>query len=83
MPAPRTFFKEYQSRAKAEGVDPLGYYLGGWGYAYIQILGDAIKGAKSINDDKIAAYLRKHTFNTVMGDDQVRQEGRMGARAGC
>ena len=27
------FFKEYQERAKAAGVDPLGYYLGGWGYA--------------------------------------------------
>ena len=36
--------------AKAEGVDPLGYYLGGWGYAYIQLLGDAIKGANSLKD---------------------------------
>src|SRR5471030_3198482 len=33
------FFKTYQERAKAEGVDPLGYYLGGWGYAYFQVLG--------------------------------------------
>ena len=38
------FFKKYQDRAKAEGVDPLGYYLGGWGYAYIQVLGDAVQG---------------------------------------
>ncbi len=29
------FFKEYQEKAKAAGVDPLGYYLGGWGYAHI------------------------------------------------
>ncbi len=69
------FFKEYQSRAKAEGVDPLGYYLGGWGYAYIQILGDAVKGAKSIEDDKIAAYLRTHTFNTVMGPIKFGAKG--------
>src|SRR6202051_1681007 len=27
------FFKKYQDRAKAEGVDPLGYYLGGWAHA--------------------------------------------------
>jgi Periplasmic binding protein len=27
------FFKVYQERAKAAGTDPLGYYLGGWGYA--------------------------------------------------
>ena len=62
------FFKKYQDRAKAEGVDPLGYYLGGWGYAYISVLGDAVNGAKSLDDDKIAAYLRKTTFKTIMGD---------------
>jgi branched-chain amino acid transport system substrate-binding protein len=61
------FFKEYQKRAKTAGVDLLGYYLGGWGYAQFQVLGDAIKGSHSINDDKIAAYLRSHTFQTVMG----------------
>ena len=35
------FFKKYQASAGAEGVDPLGYYLGGWGYAYINMLGEA------------------------------------------
>ena len=62
------FFKKYQARAGAEGVDPLGYYLGGWGYAYIQLLGEAIAGSKSIDDNKIADYLRKNTFKTIMGD---------------
>jgi branched-chain amino acid transport system substrate-binding protein len=62
------FFKKYQARAGAEGVDPLGYYLGGWGYAYISVLGDAVKGANSLDDDKIAAYLRKTTFKTIMGN---------------
>jgi branched-chain amino acid transport system substrate-binding protein len=61
------FFKKYQERAKAEGVDPLGYYLGGWGYAYIQVLGDAIKGANSLKDDVLADYIRKTTFNTIHG----------------
>lgn len=61
------FFKKYQERAKAEGVDPLGYYLGGWGYAYIQVLGEAIKGANSLKDDDLAAYIRKTTFNTIHG----------------
>ena len=50
------FFKKYQARAGAEGVDPLGYYLGGWGYAYLTCSGQAIAGAKSIDDDKIADY---------------------------
>ena len=69
------FFKEYQKRAKAAGVDPLGYYLGGWGYARMQILEQAVKGAKSINDDKIAAYMRKATFHTVMGPIKFGKKG--------
>jgi branched-chain amino acid transport system substrate-binding protein len=62
------FFKKYQAKAGAEGVDPLGYYLGGWGYAWINMLGEAIAGAKSVDDDKIADYLRKTTHKTIMGD---------------
>ncbi|HEY9452275.1 MAG TPA: amino acid ABC transporter substrate-binding protein [Bradyrhizobium sp.] len=69
------FFKEYQVRAKAAGVDPLGYYLGGWGYAQFQVLGDAIKGAKSLDDNKIAAYLKSHTFKTVMGSIKFGKKG--------
>jgi branched-chain amino acid transport system substrate-binding protein len=60
------FFKTYQARAAGQGVDPLGYYLGGWGYAYLQVLGAAIAGSNSINDDKIADYLRGHAFDTIM-----------------
>ena len=32
------------------------------------VLGQAIAGAKSIEDDKIADYLRKNEFKTIMGD---------------
>ena len=60
------FFKTYQSRAAGLGIDPLGYYLGGWGYAYFQVLQQAIEGTKSINDDKLADYMRSHAFNTIM-----------------
>ena len=69
------FFKEYQERAKGAGVDPLGYYLGGCGYAYVQVLGDAIKGAKTIDDDKHAAYLKSHTFGTIMGPVKFGKKG--------
>jgi branched-chain amino acid transport system substrate-binding protein len=69
------FFKKYQDRAKAEGVDPLGYYLGGWGYAYISVLGDAIAGTKSIDDNKIADYLRKTHFKTIMGEWSYGKNG--------
>jgi branched-chain amino acid transport system substrate-binding protein len=62
------FFKKYQARAGAEGVDPLGYYLGGWGYAFATVLGQAVTGAKSIDDAKIADWLRKNELKTIMGN---------------
>jgi branched-chain amino acid transport system substrate-binding protein len=69
------FFKEYQARAKAAGVDPLGYYLGGWGHAYIDVLGQAVTAAKSLDDKKIAEVLRKNTFKTIMGDVKFGKNG--------
>jgi len=69
------FFKTYQEEAKTAGVDPLGYYLGGWGYADFQLLGEAIEGAKSINDDKLADYLRNNEFKTIMGDVRFGKNG--------
>ena len=32
------------------------------------MLGEAIAATKSIDDDKIADYLRKNEFKTIMGD---------------
>ena len=62
------FFKKYQARAPGQGIDPLGYYLGGWGYAYLQVLAQAIEGTKSIEDDKIANYLRNNAVNSIMAE---------------
>jgi branched-chain amino acid transport system substrate-binding protein len=62
------FFKKYQARAPGLGIDPLGYYLGGWGYARMQLLADAVTGAKGLDDGKLADYLRSHAFNTIMID---------------
>ena len=69
------FFKSYQDRAQAEGVDPLGYYLGGWGYAYFQVLQQAVEGAKSIDDAKLADYMRSHDFKTIMADVKFGKDG--------
>jgi branched-chain amino acid transport system substrate-binding protein len=71
----QTFLKEYQSRAAAEGVDPLGYYLGTWGYAYMELLGNAITGAKSITDDQVANYLRGNPIKTIMGEIKFGKGG--------
>jgi branched-chain amino acid transport system substrate-binding protein len=61
------FFKKYQSRAQAAGVDPLGYYLGGWGHAYISVLGDAVKATNSLDDNKLAEHIAKTEFKTIHG----------------
>ena len=60
------FFKRYQARAPGLGIDPLGYYLGGWGYARLQVLADAINATKSIDDGKLADYMRGHSFDSIM-----------------
>jgi branched-chain amino acid transport system substrate-binding protein len=75
MAPAKAFFEKYQERAKSAGVDPLGYYLGGWGYADFQLIGEAIEGAKSLNDDKLAEYLRTHEFKTIMGDIKFGKNG--------
>jgi branched-chain amino acid transport system substrate-binding protein len=74
-PDVQAFLKEYQSRAGAEGVDPLGYYLGTWGYAYLELLGKAVEGAKSIKDDAVADFIRKNTIKTIMGDMKFGKGG--------
>ncbi len=74
-PGVNEFLAKYQARAGAEGVDPLGYYLGTWGYAYAQLVGQAIAGAKSLDDEKLAAYFRAATFKTIMGDVKFGAQG--------
>ena len=66
--AGRGLLQEVPGARGAAKVDPLGYYLGGWGYAYVNMLGEAITATKSLDDDKIAEALRKGTHKTIMGD---------------
>jgi branched-chain amino acid transport system substrate-binding protein len=66
-PATMEFLKEYQAKAAGSGVDLLGYYLPPFAYADLQILGDAVEGTKSLDQAKLAEYLRSHSFDTVAG----------------
>jgi branched-chain amino acid transport system substrate-binding protein len=77
FPGVLDFIKKYQARAAGEGIDPLGYYLGPWAYAYLEVLGQAVEGAKSLDQDQIAAYLRQATFKTVMGDIKFGEDGEL------
>jgi len=69
------FMKKYQELAAKAGVDPLGYSMGPYGYAYLQVLGDAITATKGTDDAKLAAYMHSHTFKTVVGDIKFAKNG--------
>jgi branched-chain amino acid transport system substrate-binding protein len=69
------FIKKYQARAPGEGVDSLGYYIAPWGYAYLQVLGQAIEATKSLDDSKLIGYIRDATFKTVVGDVKFGPDG--------
>ena len=69
------FLKKYQAKAGAEGVDALGYYLPPFAYADMQVLGEAITAVGSLDQQKLADYLRSHTFHTVAGDIKFGPNG--------
>lgn len=75
FPGVAELMTKYQSRAPAEGVDPLGYYMAPWGYAYLQVLGAAVEATKSLDDEKLADYVRSTTFKTVVGDVKFGAKG--------
>jgi branched-chain amino acid transport system substrate-binding protein len=75
FPGVLDFIKKYQARAPGEGVDSLGYYIAPWGYAYLQVLGQAVEATKSLDDSKLIGYIRDATFKTVVGDVKFGPDG--------
>ncbi len=67
-PEAKAFLKVYQSRAAAAGVDALGYYIPPFAYGYMQVLQQAVEGVGGLDQEKLADYLRSHTFKTTAGD---------------
>jgi len=75
FPGTEKVLKEYQAAAPAAGVDPLGYYMAPISYAYMQILADAVTATKGLNQQKLADYIRSHTFKTAFGDVKFGKDG--------
>jgi branched-chain amino acid transport system substrate-binding protein len=74
-PGSMDFIKRYQERAKAAGVDPIGYYAAPWAYADLQVLGQAVEATKSTAGDKLGPYIHATTFKTVIGDVKFGESG--------
>ena len=68
FPGVLDFLKEYQAKAPAEGVDPLGYFLPPFAFAELQVLGAAIEATKGIDEAKLVEYMHSHPFKTIVGD---------------
>jgi branched-chain amino acid transport system substrate-binding protein len=75
FPGIEALIKKYQARAPSEGVDLLGYYMAPWGYAQLQVMAQAIEATKSLDDKKLADYIRANTFKTVLGDVKFGKGG--------
>ena len=69
------FLEKYQSVAAEAGVDPLGYYLPPYAYAYLQVLGDAVNAVGSLDQQAIGKHIHANTFDTVVGPVKFAANG--------
>jgi branched-chain amino acid transport system substrate-binding protein len=75
FPGIAAFLVRYRERAVQAGVDPLGIYLPPFAYAEMQILEQAVNATKSLDDKKIADYIRANKFSTIVGDIKFGARG--------
>jgi branched-chain amino acid transport system substrate-binding protein len=68
FPGIADFLIRYQERAAAAGADPLGYFLPPFAYAQMQILAQAVNSVGVIDQGKLAEYIHKTKFETIVGD---------------
>ncbi len=67
--------KRYRAVAVGEKIDPLGYGFVPFGYAAGQVLAQAVEGTKSLDPDKLGAYIHSRKFETVVGEVQYGPDG--------
>jgi branched-chain amino acid transport system substrate-binding protein len=75
FPGVDDFLKKYQPAAVKAQVDPLGFYLPPWAYAMMQVLGAAVEGTKSLDQQKLADYIHAKEFTTVIGKVKFGPDG--------
>lgn len=67
--------QKYRERAVRENADPLGFQFAPYGYAAMQLLGEAVEATHSLDQTKLADYIHSHTFKTVVGDVAFGPDG--------
>jgi branched-chain amino acid transport system substrate-binding protein len=67
FPGVEAVLSKYQAKAKTQGVDALGFYVPPFVYSALEILGDAVTATGGVDQDKLAAYIHKTSFDTAVG----------------
>src|SRR6202035_3250072 len=75
FPGIESFLKKYQERAATAGVDQLGFYQPPFAYAAMQVLEQAVTATGTLDDDKLAAYIHKNAFQTIVGEIRFNELG--------
>jgi branched-chain amino acid transport system substrate-binding protein len=82
LPAPAFTFPgtldvlaKYRAVAATEHIDPVGWAFPPLSYAAGQVLAQAVEGAHSLDQVKLAAYMHTHRFSTVVGDISFGKDG--------
>ncbi len=74
-PQAAAILNEYQKRAPALGIDPLGYTFVPYTISACAILTEAVTATQSLDQQKIADYIRSHEFHTASGDIKFGADG--------
>jgi branched-chain amino acid transport system substrate-binding protein len=74
-PGIEDFLGRYAKRAAEAKVDPLGFYLPPFNYAIGQMLEQAVNSTKSLDQKRLAEYLRKNEMRTVVGPIRYDKNG--------
>src|SRR4051812_44396403 len=74
-PGIEDFLGRYAKKAAEAKVDPLGFYLPPFNYAIGQMLEQAVNGTKSLDQKKMAEYLRQNEMKTIVGPISFDKNG--------
>jgi branched-chain amino acid transport system substrate-binding protein len=75
FPGVADVLKRYRAIAASEKIDPFGYAYVPFGYAAGQVLAQAVEATKSLDPDKLGAYMHSHRFETVVGKVEYGADG--------
>jgi branched-chain amino acid transport system substrate-binding protein len=75
FPGVSDFLTKYQARAQPEGVDAFGYHIAPWATPSFRCCSRRSRATKSFDDNKLADYIQKSTFKTLVGDVKFGPRG--------